>query len=214
MTKQNDWYRNEEWDDEIESNFFARLNRARSQRDQYLAIQALSLSESNPEVSIQLTDHYFETRTDCFNDARVFLARAEAHRKLKNVRNAIEAYKAATGKESESRQFPTGSALELVYFIAAEGLDDHYDLAISLFEADTSESIFPVAVFKWNAAMALISHRQGRERKARQYAHGALEAASTRETGLTYHRDLGVVDESFVRTLEELKKIVAKSDFQ
>jgi len=212
MAQQNDWYRNEKWDDEIERDFFAKLKRARSRRDQYLATQALSLAERHPEVAIQLTYHYFETRTDSFNDARVFSARAQAYRTLNNVSKAIEAYQAAIDKEQESRQFPTGSALELVYYIAVEGFDDQYYLAVSLFEADKSESIFPVAVFKWNAAMALILYRQGHLQRARRFARGALEAASIRETELTYHRELGVVDESFIPILGKLTKIVAKAD--
>ena len=114
MAQQHDWYRNETWDDEIEREFFAKLKRARSQRDQYLAVQALSLAEPCPEVAIQLTHHYFETRTDSFNDARPLLARARAYRPLTNVQSAIEAYQAAIDKEPESRQFPTGPAWSLL----------------------------------------------------------------------------------------------------
>lgn len=214
MAQQNDWYRNEAWNEEIERDFFARLKRARSRRDQYLAIQALTLAQSCPEVAIQLTHRYFETRTDSFNDARVLSARAQAYRALNSAEKAIEAYQAAIQKEQESRQFPTGSALELVYYIAVDGIDDRDDLAVSLFEADESGSIFPVAVFKWNAAMALICNRQGDRQRARQFARGALEAASIRETELTYHQDLGVVDESFNPILEKLKKIIPSSDLQ
>jgi hypothetical protein len=95
-----------------------------------------------------------------------------------------------------------------------KNIDDRYDLAVSLLKADKGGSIFPVAVFKWNAAMALIADRQGPLEKAREFALGALEAASVRGTELTYHRELGMVDESFVPILERLKKMAAKSDLQ
>ena len=56
------WYRNEDWNDEIEDFFYSKLNRARSQREQYLVIQALSLSKTHPNISLRLTREYFESK--------------------------------------------------------------------------------------------------------------------------------------------------------
>ncbi len=53
-----DWYRNTQWNEEIEKDFFTKLNRSRSKRDQHLVIQALSLTKNYPEVTLQLINHY------------------------------------------------------------------------------------------------------------------------------------------------------------
>ncbi len=211
MANRNDWFRNETWDEQIERDFFARLERARSRRDQYLAIQALCLSETCPGAAIRLANHYFDTRTSDFDDSRVFMARAQAHRSLGQVDEAIESYRDAIDSEQESRRFPTGSMLELPYYIAVSELADRYDLAVSLLEAGKGESIFPVAIFKWNAAMALIAHRRHQLDVAREYALGALAAAAIRETELTYHRSLGLVDDAYTPVLKKLKSIVPES---
>jgi hypothetical protein len=92
--------------------------------------------------------------------------------------------------------------------------DDRYDLALSLLEDDSGGSIWPVAVFSWNAAMALILSAEGEHDDARRFSPGALEAASARQTELTCHRDLGLVDGSFAPIIEKLRNIVAKTDLQ
>ena len=59
-----DWYRNKEWNSEIEEFFYMKLKRARTQRYQYIVIQALSLTDNHPDISLRLVDEYFETRED------------------------------------------------------------------------------------------------------------------------------------------------------
>lgn len=52
-----DWFRNSNWNDAIETAFFAKLRRARS-KAQYLKIQACTLAEKHPEVALRLLDQY------------------------------------------------------------------------------------------------------------------------------------------------------------
>lgn len=49
-----DWYRNERWGQEIEEDFFAKLKRSRSQKTQYVKIQAGYLIENYPEITLRL----------------------------------------------------------------------------------------------------------------------------------------------------------------
>ena len=51
-----DWFRNTDWNAENEKAFFEKLARSRTQRDQYLVIQALTLSKSHPQAALQLID--------------------------------------------------------------------------------------------------------------------------------------------------------------
>jgi hypothetical protein len=57
-----DWYRNKDWNESIEENFYSKLKRARTQRDQYLVIQALTLADKHPDVTIRLVCVNFESR--------------------------------------------------------------------------------------------------------------------------------------------------------
>jgi len=41
-----DWFRNREWNAEIEKDFLAQLARSRTQSDQYLVIQALTICKT------------------------------------------------------------------------------------------------------------------------------------------------------------------------
>jgi len=84
-----DWYRNTKWNNSIKESFFEKLSRARSQRDQYLVIQALSLAETIPQACIDLVNHYFETRKDKYEDVRALLARVKAYEKLENIEETI-----------------------------------------------------------------------------------------------------------------------------
>ena len=50
-----DWFRNTDWDEEIESRFNEKLKRTRL-KAQFLRIQASTLSKRHPEVSLKLLD--------------------------------------------------------------------------------------------------------------------------------------------------------------
>ena len=65
-----DWYRNNSWNDEIESHFMDKLKRAR-RKDQYLRIQASTLSDVEPKVAISLLEKYFELEDD-FDHAQAY----------------------------------------------------------------------------------------------------------------------------------------------
>ena len=82
-----DWYRNENWNASIEEHFYSKLKRTRTQRDQYLVIQALTLADTYPEVSLRLVNEYFESRKDQFDDIRALLAKANEYANAVDVLN-------------------------------------------------------------------------------------------------------------------------------
>lgn len=79
------WYRNERWNPAVQQDFFNRLSRSRTQRDQYLVIQALTIAEAEPEVALRLVELYFETKRSVFEDLRALLASAKAYKSLGSV---------------------------------------------------------------------------------------------------------------------------------
>jgi hypothetical protein len=129
--KMGDWYRNLDWNDEIETDFFARLARSKSQRDQYLMLQALYLSESHPSVSLRLVDLYFDTRTDDFHDDRARRAAAAAHFALGGHVAALDAYlETLDGDDSSERNLHVSSPIEFAFLAARFRSKGHYKAAL------------------------------------------------------------------------------------
>ena len=203
-----DWYRNTEWTPAIESNFFTKLNRSRTQRDQYLAIQASALARVKPEVALRLLENYFSTRTDQFNDASAYGVRAEAFLAHGYLGGAVEAYKAALQREEEFPYLQTNARVDLPYLVARKRVDSEFDFALQVLgDAVKDTNPFPIYHFKIHAAYALILTAKGKDEEARNHAAQAIEAAQITKTGLRYHQNLGLVgsDEmSVVKAIYEL----------
>jgi tetratricopeptide (TPR) repeat protein len=195
-----DWYRNEDWNEEIESSFFAKLKRARSQRDQYLVIQALTLTNTHPNVSIRLVEQYFETREDEFDDVRALLAKAQAYLELGDTDNAMESFRAVLAREAEFPKHQTGTYVDYPYIVATRKIEREYDNAITVLSENIDRLTFPLDYFKWHAAKALIQ-TDGLQ------ASKALEAAEVKKSGFSFHRNVGLVGKEHAKTIKQLCKI-------
>lgn len=168
-----EWYRNTDWNDEIEAQFFDKLSRARSQRDQYLAIQAMLLAESRPEVTLRLVDLYFDTRTDTFNDGRARQAASQARFAMGGYEQALDDFQAALEGQEASGLY-TVSPLQFAFLAAQHRSTRHYDAAIAqLSTMSPPGKGIPELVYRYHAATALLLSETGRD------PAGALRAAET-----------------------------------
>ncbi len=192
-----DWYRNKDWNDEIELQIYSKLKRTKSQRDQYLVIQAITLSESNPKVALRLVDEYFNSRTDKFDDVRALLAKANAYVSLRDINNAIYSYREILARENEFPNHKTNTYVDYPYFVATQKAKLEYDNAISVFNQHVERLLFPVDFFKWHAAMALINQDSTQASKA-------LDAAKIKKSGFRFHQDIGLVGNAYNDTIEQL----------
>lgn len=86
-----DWYRSEEWNSEIEKEFLTRLSRSRTQRDQQLKIQIQILAEHFPGDALGLIDLYNDTRSEKIWDLGVIAASAKAYGTLGETDKALDA---------------------------------------------------------------------------------------------------------------------------
>lgn len=202
-----DWYRQTRWNDRIEQAFFERLSRVRSQRDQYLVIQALTLTTQRPDVTLRLVDHYFDTRTSDFVDVRALKAKAEAYRSQNKVAETVEAYKDVLRHEAEFPDFKTTTYWELPYFIACQGLTEEYAFALSLLEEESEPAAFPVDKFLRHASKALIAAARNGDAEARTHARQALEVAQVRKSGFRYHQSIGLVGREHKAVIKRLVKL-------
>lgn len=206
----NDWFRNKTWNPRIEKAFFERLARARSQRDQYLAIQAIELAPHKPGVALKLIDHYFETRKNDFDDARVLMAKVNAQMALNNEVEAVSAYKELLAREAEFPNSTTGAYVDFPYLVATRRFEDEYDSALEVLDTRKDDLAFPVRQFKWHASYALILSHRGNESEAREHANQAIKAAEARESRFRYHRDLGLVGKEHKSVVKHLTRLATE----
>jgi len=172
-----DWFRNTTWNPGVEKAFFEKLARARTQRDQYLAIQAITLARHQPQAALQLVDHYFDTRNDEFHDVQALLAKVIAYETLDDRAEVIRAYNATMAREAEFPKHKTTAYVEFPYMVAGDGIEDEYTFALQILEERRDEPMFPLDRFMWHASYALISSRCGDRERAIEHAKLALAAA-------------------------------------
>lgn len=195
-----DWYRNKNWNASIEEHFYSKLKRARTQRDQYLVIQALTLADNHPEVSLRLVNEYFESRKDQFDDVRALLAKANAYRTLNDLYGCISAFKEVLGREREFPNHQTGVYLDYPYLVATQKIENEYANALDVLNEHVDRLTFPLDHYKWHASKALINN-DGSE------AQKALEAAKVKKSDFRFHQDVGLVGKEYEKTIKHLCKI-------
>lgn len=202
-----DWFRNENWNERIEADFFEKLGRARSRRDQYLAIQALTLATTQPKIALRLVSDYFDTRKNDFCDYQALIARATAFESLKDFNAAVATYKELISWQSRRSNVEAGGGLRLAYLVATEKLAEHFDFALEQLESVPDAALFPVAEFERHAAAALIFSEVQEPALARSHADRALKAANIRRTGLQYHQVVGLVSSKHRKVVRAIRKL-------
>lgn len=201
-----DWYRNEEWNEEIASAFEAKLRRARD-KEQYLRIQACMLTESHPEIAHALLDRFFKLPNQ-FDAAQAHVDRAEALLAQGKVLEAIAAYELALAREREFPRLLTQAYVELPFLIASHDLSELFPKAEALLNEYSSRPRFPTEVFKWNAAQAIIARFKNDRGRSIVFSASALEAASKEELGLHHHPKVGLVPHDLAGVVQRMHALL------
>jgi len=201
-----DWFRQTDWNTEIESAFFEKLRRARD-KQQYLRIQASTIAGRKPRVALRLLDEYF-TLGDHFDVAQAHVDRASAYLALNEIESAIGALEAALAREEKYPRLLTIAYLDLPFLIASHRIQSRYKQALELLERYRSRLTFPVDHFRWHAAYALILSAQADMSDARQHAQLALAAAVKDHSGFRYHASVGLVGAKYVDIRKQLSVAV------
>lgn len=209
-----DWFRSTTWNDQIEAAFNSKLERARK-KDQYLRIQAHTLIETHPEVTLHLIERYFNQECRFF-DASALDDRAKALARLGRLDEAYGAYESALKVESEFPGHKTTAFVDYPFLVATERAKQKYQTALEVLSHRAKDLAFPINKFRWNVAQALIFRDLGQLEESRGYAKAALEASALRHSEFQKHRSLGLVDEkdtSWIREMEEILGTRAKKRF-
>ena len=202
-----DWYRNEEWSEEIESKFFEKLKRAR-RKEQYLRIQACTIASKKPDVALSLLEQYFELNDD-FDHAQAYCDMAAAYIAKGEVENAINSYGKALERESAFPNLKTDAYILYPLLILENKLTKLYPSANEVLDEHQERLMFPVDHFRWHAAKAIISAESGNNEQAANHAGQAFDAAQIKKSGFRFHQNLGLVGKEYKGVVNELRAIHA-----
>lgn len=202
-----DWFRNTEWNPEIEAKFFEKLRRARD-KAQYLKLQASCLAKSHPRVALMLLSRFFELG-ETFFLADAFVAAANAHLALGQIEDAVDSYRMALEKERLVPNHRTTAWSEFAMLIADRRLEAYFDEVLRVLAENQSDLIFPNQLFAWHGAFALIQAARGDKADAKERAIKALSAAKMGHSGFRHHPSAGLVGtghQGFKRKLRGLAR--------
>lgn len=202
-----DWYRNKEWNSEVEAQFFAKLKRAR-RKEQYLRIQASIISRIRPDVALMLLDQYFSLEED-FDHAQAYCDMASAFLAKGEVDKAIQSYGKALEREAEFPNLKTDAYILYPLTIVENRLRNLYRSANEILDAQQDRLVFPIDHFRWHAAKAIINADAGEKEIASSHAARAFEAAQIKKSGLRSHQKLGLLGKEYKGVENELRAIHA-----
>jgi tetratricopeptide (TPR) repeat protein len=200
-----DWFRNTDWNADVEAAFFKKLSRARD-KAQYLRIQASTLRLQHPAVALKLLSQYFELG-EHFDIAQAFADKASAELALGDVDGAIRSYEDALKREAEYPKLLTNAYLYLPLLIVRRGLKERYSQAVEILERHKGRLSFPVDHFLWNSVNAIVLSKTGKRSEASVAALAALEAAGLQHSGFRYHPNVGLVEAEYDDVLQHARKI-------
>ena len=196
-----DWYRRKSWTETDETEFFAKLNRARKDgRAQYLKIQAIELVYTeNRELlkvaEILLKKMLAEYPEDNFNRSSALHNLGNIYKKFEDESKAIDYYEKAIDFEIIYPNVQTQAYLDYSELIIKKKVIDKYDELEKMLMAKQPKLLFPIEKYKVNSILSIINKHNKKEDKAEFYSKLAEENATAETSGLRYHKLLGVVTE-------------------
>ena len=208
-----DWYRRTTWSASDQDEFFERLDRSRGlyNKSQYARIQAGYLQGAGYiRESLELLNRVYQEWPDASQLPSAYWQEANCYLELNNLDSAISAYRKCFKAEEDSDfRNMTNARVEFLWLVATRRLRGHYDEALEECDKWEHPSLFPVDQYRIAGALALIYDDIGRKGKIAELAAAALEAAAKTDSGLRYHKGLGLVtnpDRKIIRKLKRLAK--------
>ena len=165
-----EWFRNSEWNPEIERTFEEKLGRARD-KAQYLRIQGSMLKDAEPEVALGLLGRCIELGEDTYI-AAAQLDSAHAHHRLGDVDAALTSLEAALDQESRQPMFRTSAAFDYAMLVALHERSERFERALAALD-QLGIALLPVMEFQNHSARAIILFAQGHREEARAAAERA-----------------------------------------
>ena len=219
MSKE-DWYRNTNWNDQIEAEFEARLKRSRGNyhKAQYLRIQASYLLDSDiktvQEKGIEymkrvIADYPEEHSSSIFGNEQLgdFYLKEKFYDKAEKYFRIVTEY-----YYSETRGGTSGLAdLKLCETILkseqVEKFEEAYQMATDKFKATGGNLMMNSDKYYYADLMANLCVKMKRNDEASEFAQSAIELSKITEPQFNRHKTVGIVKVAKDK-LEQLKRII------
>ena len=219
MSKE-EWFRNTNWNKEIEEFFELKLKRARSSHSkaQYLRIQAsylLDSSESlNNEKGIELMNRLIEAfPEETFHTVCGKEQLADYYLNKHDYQKAEQFYKDVTQHYHENNRSGTSGIADIklsrTIFESRqkEKFEEALTIATTKFDKSNGNIILNDNKFYYAETLALLFKETNRTEKAKKYANQALNLEADKEPQFSRHKTVGIVKVSKDR-INKLKEIV------
>ena len=209
MSKDN-WYRNTDWNDDIETQFLQRLKRSRGEynKAQYARIQASYLSKEFPKISLKLIDMIITEWPSESHLADTYFLKAKCYIQLSySEKEIIENFKKSLEQQKIYPNSQNDAYLEYPIFVISNNLKEFYIDAKSVLNENEDKTMFSVDRYKHYLCLAIITDSNGESELARDYADLALKECEKTESGLRYHPTVGLVKEIDQELNEKLIKL-------
>ncbi|MEI8213460.1 MAG: hypothetical protein WCI02_15035 [Planctomycetota bacterium] len=190
-----DWYRRTTWTEVDQSEFAAKLKRARD-KPQYLRIQALHLSEAGLySAAIDLLHQIVKEFPDASQITQSHLQLAHAYAKTDKPDLALQQFKLTLELQRKYPNWQTSVWLDYPVYVIENKIASEYVNARSvLLELNLSRSLsFPIERYRYFACLALLDENDGKLDSARQNASHAMAACDEKHSGFRYHPTVGLV---------------------
>lgn len=208
------WFRNTEWNEEIEEYFFLKLRRVRSKnmQTQYLVLQAGALPYRSDkelrQVSKMLLLKLLADYPDEIADRSVALnILGDIYECENDYQKALDYHKQAVDFEEIFPYSISNSFMDYSELVVKTNRTDLYDDVeeILLSERYSNFLMFPYVGYKKYSILSIVCKHKGDMENAKKYAELADYNANLRRSGFAKHQSLGLVDDRD-KILDELVK--------
>ena len=173
-----EWYESPAWDEAAQTDFRARLSRARDHKAHYLKMKIAAISEDHPQAALALCDERMSSDDDEDGTSAAY-AKTCIYARLGEIDNMFASLRYAIGEDGLA---PSAAAAgEFCCLAGYYGKSNLYSFALQILEQldnlAMKELGRPFRSFAARAAYALIHYRSGRRDEAVVPARDALELA-------------------------------------
>jgi tetratricopeptide (TPR) repeat protein len=220
---EDNWYRNKDWNPQIEVNFETRFKRSRKDfnKAQYLRIQATYLLKSsakkNQEKGIQLMERLIkEYPKETFSTMNGHEQLGNYYFKNKNYQEAEHCFRVVTEYYHKYTRSGTSGIADLklcetiLQSDQTEKFEEAYMLATTKFDGTEGVLILNDHKFYHATLMANLCLRMGNLDEASEFATRALELSEITEPQFNRHKTVGIV-KADTRVINRLNRIKEKS---
>jgi tetratricopeptide (TPR) repeat protein len=160
--------------------------------------------------SLELLDGLFAQWPDPSQLAAGYDQQGICYLHLGDHEAAIQSFRSAIQCERENPRHRTNAFLHFAWQVAVDGRSDLYEEALSLLFEGHEQVYLPIQEYQFSVATALIHDDLGDAEAAHEFAQYAVAAASKQESGIRYHKSLGLVVEPERNILERMQNLAEK----